>query len=123
MRSLLASTLMITTVWISTGCSSWRVQQVSPAQLIEQRKPSSIQLRWQDGRRLVVRQPVIAGDSLIGVSRKDTIRVATSDVSAVAMRRFDPLKTTGLVVVSTGALFGIACAMACGFGSFGGFGY
>jgi hypothetical protein len=95
---------------------------VAPAQLIEQRKPSRVQLRWEDGRRLEVRQPLIAGDSLIGMSRKDTIRVATSDVSAVAMRRFDPLKTTGLIVFSFGAAVGVACAMACGFGSIG-FGY
>jgi hypothetical protein len=40
----------------------------------------------------------------------------------VAVRRFAPLDTAGLVVVTAGVVFGLACALACDFGPIG-FGY
>ena len=62
---------------------------------------------------------MVQGDSLLGISRKDTVRIAVADIGSVAVRRFDWLKTTGLVALSTGATFGIACAPACDYGPTG----
>jgi hypothetical protein len=103
----------------SVGCTAWRVQQVSPSALIEQHHPPRVQVRHADGTRRVLRHPSVEGDSLVSAGRKDTVRVALADVSAVAVRKFSPLKTAGLTALIVGGFFGLACAMTCGFGQVG----
>jgi hypothetical protein len=96
-----------------TACSSWRVQPVAPAELIGQQHPDQVRLRRHDGRQVVVKQPLVRSDSVIAQVPRDSTAVPLSDVSAIAVRRFDWLKTTGLVVLVTGATLGVACAAAC----------
>jgi hypothetical protein len=45
--------------------------------------------------------------------------LAVDDVHAIEVRRFDWLKTVGLVVLTAGATMGLACAMACSVGPAG----
>ena len=116
LRLALSAALMVQSI----GCSSWRVQPVSPSALIEERHPPKVQVRHADGTRRVLRKPTVEGDSLVSVAgRKDTVRVALADVSAVAVRKFSPLKTFGLTALIVGGFFGLACVMACGFGQVG----
>ena len=96
-----------------TACSSWRVQPVGPAQLISEHHPSRVRLRGQDGHQVVVRQPFVRGDSVLGLAHQDTTGLALDEIHTVAVRRFDWLKTTGLVVLTLGAAVGVACAVAC----------
>ena len=107
----------------STGCTAWRTQPgVSAAAIIETRHPARARLDLVSGRRTELRGPMVRGDRLIGLVHRDTARVAAADVTAVSIRRFNPGRTLLLVAGSTAALFGVACAVACGFGSIG-FGY
>jgi hypothetical protein len=101
------------------GCTSWRVHPLAPVELVNRDRPGEIQLRQHDGKRVVLKRPTVEGDSLVGVHQRDTTRVAVADVKVAAVRRFDWLETFGVVAISTGALFGLACAMACGFGPIG----
>ncbi|HYC30693.1 MAG TPA: hypothetical protein VEB59_00305 [Gemmatimonadales bacterium] len=103
------------------ACTRWRVEQLPPAQLIEQNRPGKVQLRRHDGERLVLKRPWVDGDSLAGLHDRDTTRVAVADVSTVAVRRFGPLETLGLTAFTVGAL-ALTCAIACDFGTIG-FGY
>ena len=104
------------------GCSRWRVEPLPTTELVEQRRPGTVQLRRHDGERIVLRRPWVEGDSVAGLRKGDTTRVAVADVSAVAVRRFGLLETAGLAVVTVGVVFGLACALACDFGPIG-FGY
>ena len=109
-------------VFPAQACTHWRVQPGSASELIQQRHPAKVQVRRNDGKRLVLSRPWVDGDSLASAGRKDTTRVALADVNAVAVRRFDPLRTVGATVLMVGATFGLACALGCGFGQIG-FGY
>ena len=52
------------------------------------------------------------GDSVIGLVKADTARVAASDVTATALRRFSFGRTAARVGIGVGLLFGVA-ALAC----------
>jgi hypothetical protein len=97
------------------ACSSWRTEPVTPTQLIQSRQPRKIRIERVDGTRLVLAQPFVRGDTVAGTVRRDTVRIAESDISRVAVRRFSWLRTGGLVVGTSGAALGVLCLMACGF--------
>jgi hypothetical protein len=108
-------------VVLSAACSTWRVQPVGPEQLIAERRPAEVRLSRADGSRLVLYRPIVRNDSVVGQAARDSAGVPVSDVSAVAVRRGDALKTVGLVVLVTGAAAAIACAAGgCDYG-IGGF--
>ncbi len=109
-RRLIAGSLLL-----AGGCSSWRVQPVSPAQLVAERHPSQVRVQRQDGTRVVLRQPAVRGDSLVSQRAGDSTGVYVRDISAAAVRRFDPVATVGLVA-GIFAVAAIACAAACEFG-------
>jgi hypothetical protein len=115
LRLPLSAALLVQAV----GCTHWQVQPVAPSALIQERHPSKVQVRHADGTRRTLHRPSVDGDSLVGVGRKDTVRVALADVNAVAVRKFSPLKTFGLTALIVGGFFGLACMAACGFGQVG----
>jgi hypothetical protein len=101
------------------GCTRWSVQQLPAAQIVEQQRPARIQLRRSSGERTELARPWVEGDSIAGLRRRDTSRVAISDVQAAAVRRFGAVQTLGVTAITVGAVFGLACAMACGWGTIG----
>jgi hypothetical protein len=122
-RPTCGALLMLLLLLQSTGCTTWRTRPgASAAAIIETRHPARARLDLVSGSRTELRAPVVEGDTILGLARGDTARVAAADVTAVAVRRFSPARTLLLVAGSTAALVGVACAMACGFGSIG-FGY
>jgi hypothetical protein len=100
---------------ILTGCSSWRVQPASPAQVITEEHPAEIRLGRTDRQQVVLKRPVLRGDSIWGQTGKDSAGVPLDEITTIAVRRTDWLKTTGLVVVSTSAVLGVVCAATCDF--------
>ena len=99
-----------------TACSSWRVQPVAPVQLITAEQPAQVRVQRADGQQLVLKRRLIRGDTIWGQTTADSAGVPLTEISAIAVRRPDWLKTTGLVVLTTGAAFGVACAVGCDFG-------
>ena len=112
---LLRLVLSVALLAQTLGCTAWEVQQISPRDLIEQEQPSKVQVRHADGTHRTLHHPSVEGDSLVSAGRKDTVRVALTDVNRVAVRKFSPLKTFGLTALIVGGFFGFACLMACGY--------
>ena len=89
------------------SCMSWRVEPVSPAQLVTQDHPSAIRVTMNDGSRFELESPVVSGDSLLGLAKSESYAprgVLLADISRVEIRKGDALKTVGLVV-GLGMLF------------------
>lgn len=78
---------------VLSACTSWRVQQVAPAVLLREMQPDMVRIDRADGARLVLTRPMLVGDSV--QARQGTVAVA--DITSIAVRRLDPLKTGGLV--------------------------
>ena len=100
------------------ACSSWQVQPVAPAELVSGSSPSQVRVQLHDGRRLVLRQPSVRADSLVGWG--DGQSVAVAEIDSIALRRFDTPRTIGLTVLIF-AVPAVLCAASCEFGpNFGG---
>ena len=86
------------------GCTTWRVQDVAPIVLVTEAKPGKVRIERADASRMVLTQPMVVGDSIRG--RQGA--VAAADVRRIAVRRFDVLRTFGLV----GGIL-VASALGC----------
>jgi hypothetical protein len=102
------------------ACTHWQVQSVSPQQVLETRKPQKIRVTRTDRTEVVLSQPTIVSDTLYGISAgspRGTNQplgegIALADVSRVAIRRVDPVRTTALVVGSAVVVAGAIVAIA-----------
>ena len=97
------STLAVGTLMLD-GCMTWRASNVAPINFVQDQKPGKVRIERTDASRVVLSQPVVAGDSIRGQQGA----VAVKDIKAIAARRFDPLRTLGLVGGIVGAAL-IAC--------------
>ena len=93
-----AAALLLVLVGTSSACNTWRVQSVAPEKLwYESSPPSTVRLRLQDSTWVVLKQPYLVHDSVTGTLKGAPTAVPLSDVTEVAVRRFSPGKTAGLV--------------------------
>ena len=109
-RGMLWSLLVASTL---TACTSWRVQQMEPRQLLAGQNPKAVRIQRADRSRVVLSRPHLRGDSLIGTTRGQPTGVPLGDISQIAVRRGNALKTTGLILgilAAPFALLGVACA-------------
>jgi len=100
-----------------TGCTSWRVQSITPQELVARDHPKAIQVGERGGTRYVIQTPRVEGDSLIGtVVKRVLVRgsrvrleqrraVSMMVVDRVAVQRINPMKTVLGVVVLPMAVF------------------
>ncbi len=107
------------------GCSSWHVQEVSPQQLITEEQPGKIRVTLTDGSQVVLEQPRVSGDTLMGrVAGKgvtpsgemfvsEQMSIPLSNVTDVAIQKTDPGKTFSAVVVVGAAVFLAAYLIVC----------
>ena len=108
-------TMLATTML--AACTSWKVQTVSPEQLIAAEHPSAVRVQRQDGSRVVVNSPRIATDSLLGMTDRRSpvtadrspVSVPLADISQVAVRHISVGSTVvglfGLGLVATAGAF------------------
>jgi len=99
------------------GCSSWQVQDVAPAQLFENGPPERLRITRGDSTQVVMDQPRLGTDSLVGVSAGAPVAIPLTDVRALAVRKGDTGKTLGLIAgVTAAGLIVSAAAMhdCCG---------
>lgn len=111
-------------VGMASGCSSWHTVPVSPRALVADARPDRVRVTEPDGTRLVIAQPQVVGDSLVGLRGHRPVGVGLGDVTEIAVRRTSALKTGGLVLGILAlpfALIGGACALGadCHFGAGG----
>ena len=98
------------------ACSSWKVQPVAPAEVLQApRPPSAVRLRLQDDSRLVLDSPRLEHDTVWGMRSGVRAPVPLGSVTELSVRRFSPGKTVGLVAVGVAGLFAVAAA-ACASG-------
>jgi hypothetical protein len=109
----------------ATGCLSWKRQTVSPDQVLA-RNPTQVRVRLGNGGRLVVAQPTIIGDSLIG-ARAGTVppnaapprlAVALADIQSLEVQRVNGGKTA-LLIAGLGITALVVIAAATYDGPFG----
>lgn len=92
------------------GCTSWRVQQPSPAGLLGDKPPHQVRVSLADGRRIVVTSPQLSADTLRGRSGRDSVRFSVGEIRSVAVRHTDALGTVALSV-GTLLLLGMTAAV------------
>src|SRR6266581_4671742 len=93
------------------GCTAWRLETVSPAEVIAREKPRVVRVQYAD------EQHEVRGDSLLGRSEPDARQadraMALADVTSIATRHVSGGRTTGLVLglVGVGAVVGSLIAI------------
>lgn len=101
---------MVFTTSVS-GCMSWHTEGAGPDQVIARDHPKQLRVDRKDSTRVVLSQPHLSGDSLIGLQNRLESGVPLSDVSSVAVRKLDVAKTIGIPLATFGLMFLIACGM------------
>lgn len=87
-------------VLLVAGCTHWHTERMAPTALLTSKTPSRIRVTRTDRSRVVVNHPQLVGDTIVDgrPKRSSGTRVPLSEVSAVAVRRVEPFRTTGLVL-------------------------
>ena len=90
------------------ACSSWKTQEASPQQVINEDQPNKVQVTLADGSKLVLEEPAVSGDTLSGLDDGTPVHIPLADVSSIAVQGTDGVKT-GLAVfgglIVAGAVF------------------
>ena len=97
------------------GCQTWRPTPLSPQALIPQEQPASVRVTLKNGATVVLESPSLRNDSIVSAT-DDAAVVAMGDVRVLEVRRFNPLRSIGLVAVTAF----IAAAWATAVGTAGG---
>jgi hypothetical protein len=95
---------LVLAAWCSSACTHWKVQSAFPEQVVS-RRPQRVRVTRDDGSRIVLRQPVIVGDTLYGAPRSGRVSaasprpaVALTNVSDVAVRKVNVVSTAARTV-------------------------
>jgi hypothetical protein len=100
----------------SLACAEYRVEMVPPAgSRAASRLPSRIRIETQGGQSIILREPKIRGDTLVGFTaggargmRAAPVRVAIADVRQFEALRATPVTSAGLTFgLLVGAIVGI----------------
>jgi hypothetical protein len=106
-------TLLLSLAIPASGCHSWQVQTVPPAEVLAAPSvPGEIRLRLIDSTQVVLREPRLSGDSISGKVKAGPRTVPLASVIDLSVRRFSAGRTVGLVGAGFAALFAVA-AVAC----------
>ena len=115
-----AAVMLIMTV-SGAACQSWHTERLAPDAVLATRQPAQLRVTRADGSRIVIEQPALVNDTLVGSGRGhhrgEEQRVALADVRKVATRRFDAGETIGLAAVVCAGLYGaflVAVVASCG---------
>jgi len=96
------------------ACSSWKTQEASPQQVLADEQPDKVQVTLADGSKIVLEEPVVSGDTLSGLDDGTPVHIPLADVSSIAVKGTNVVKTGLLVfgglVVAFLAAWSIACA-------------
>ena len=95
---------LVLAAWCSSACTHWKVQSAFPEQVVS-RRPQKVRVTRDDGSRMVLRQPVIAGDTIYGAPRNGRVSagsprpaVALTDIGDVAVRKVNVVSTVALTL-------------------------
>ena len=104
----------------ASSCMTWRSQSGDTQSIIEAKQPTRIRVYRSDGSRVVLENPTIVEDSLVGMSRTSFGPIATipyrvamplDQIGAVETREINGGLST-LAVLGVGALVAVIVAAA-----------
>ena len=93
------------------SCTQWVRQELTPAQVVTETKPAQIRVTRSDGTRVVLGQPQVVSDSMIGSVPGQRLSIPLSDVAAVSLRKGNP---GGTALLFVGALAGVGVVILAG---------
>ena len=102
-RSPLATLLLL--VYLP-ACTSWHVGTPTPSAFVQREHPQRARVTRTDGTQLMLKEPAVLWDTLLGtLDNHDTIRVTLplSQVQSVAVRKFSAEKT----ILVVGGVLGV----------------
>jgi len=115
MRSASGTRLVATALaaTLAMGCTSWRVQGISPQMVIAREQPRAVLVTRADGSKVVVAGPSIVGDTLWGEVDGRPRGLPVEAIASIAVRRGDGGRTAGLVLgLGVASLLGLAALIA-----------
>ena len=86
------------------GCTSWRVQPVSPQQLLETERPGKVRVHTTLQEKLVVKEPFVRDDSLMGYVNGRATRIPLHQITKVEKKQADAAKIGVLVFAIVGVI-------------------
>ncbi len=111
------------------ACTSWKTQEASPQQVLEDEQPDKVRVTLTDGSQVEVYEPALSGDTLIGFEKgsrdwrktEDTpggaVSIPLSDVSALEVRKSDGgltiLAVFGGLVLAAGVVIVVGYISLC----------
>ncbi len=87
------------------SCAHWRQQWVAPEMVVDQERPKLIQVARKDGTRLVLRNPAVVQDSLVGTNGMVRLAVPLTDVDHLSTRRGSSLPAA--ILLPVGVILGL----------------
>jgi len=87
-----------------TACTSWQPAATpSPTQFVEVEQPDRVRVTVRDGTELVLEEPSVEGDELLGTVEEASVRVPFGDIFRLEVRRFSVGQTVMWVAVGVAA--------------------
>jgi xanthine/uracil/vitamin C permease (AzgA family) len=106
-RISLAAALLVVA---APGCSRWGITSVAPRAAVQDSRPKAVRVTTFTGSSVILAEPSVRGDSLVGLLRHNGNRataVSLGDVASLETRRFDVPGTMALIAVGGAAAFGL----------------
>ncbi len=105
--------------YLSSCVTNWKVQRASPEQVVEEEQPSQIRVTTTDHSEIVLDEPRVSGDTLIGLvrdlssygsiyaapDRAAALGIPLADISHVAINKIDAEKSMKLSLGVVGVAF------------------
>ena len=98
------------------ACTSWQVENAAPEQVIARDHPHRLRVDRKDSTQVILFQPRLSGDSLIGFQSPSELSIPLSDVSSVAEHKLNVGETVGLAVGIPAMTLGVLYLISCGGG-------
>ncbi len=109
--------------YLSSCVATWEVQRASPEQVVEEEQPSQIRVTTTDHSEIVLDEPRVSGDTLIGLERDlssfgsiyaapDTaaaLEIPLADISHVALHKTNAGKS---VLLGLGIVVGLVAVLS-----------
>jgi hypothetical protein len=109
------------------ACSTWKVQELAPEQVIAQQSSEKVQMTKTDGRQLTVWDPQIVSDSLVGLTepqdfvpaagrtrpQKEPVSMPLGEIEHLAVLKTNSTAFAVGIVLVAGILI-VSMAAACG---------
>lgn len=105
---------------IAAACTSWSTTHAAPGAVVQE-NPQSVRVTRTDKSVLVIQQPSLRNDSIVGVADDGTtpVAVATADVERVETRKVSAKRTAGLGLgIGAGAITVLGILTAIAFAAF-----